>query len=360
MSDSPKIPIRNIYWMLCYAWNTLSPSKETVVGSDTFSNIYDLLSRVLVTGIHQLLKRGFAKSYCSQSDDLSHLRGKILLNLSIKQQTMLKRRMICSYDDFTPDISFNQILKYTLSRLARCTDLSEENRRELKKVRPYFSTFSELPPSRKNLSRIRYNQNNKHYRQLISICSLIYNAQIANEQGGKFSFSDFIRDKQMAKLYEKFVLQFYRKHLSADVFHVFSPKITWAISGHESQNDLDYLPDMRTDIVLDNRKDGSRLIIDTKFYPDALTIRNYSDTKKLISANLYQMYAYLGNDDRKGAMGILLYPTVDQELNLNYHISEHPLIIRTLNLNQEWADIEKRLMSFLDLFLHDVQVHMID
>lgn len=45
---------------------------------------------------------------------------------------------------------------------------------------------------------------------LINISQLIYQGLITNEMDNEFSFSDFVRDNQMAKLYERFVLNFYR------------------------------------------------------------------------------------------------------------------------------------------------------
>ena len=37
---------------------------------------------------------------------------------------------------------------------------------------------------------------------LINISELIYQGLITNEEHNKFSFSDFVRDNQMARLYE--------------------------------------------------------------------------------------------------------------------------------------------------------------
>lgn len=91
---------------------------------------------------------------------------------------------------------------------------------------------------------------------------------------------------------------------------------------------------VRTAIVLDQKISGSRFIIDSKIYPEAFRLRNYGDTKKLISGKLYQMYAYLGNDPHQDkVMGMLLYPTVASELELDYIISAHTLLIRTIDLN---------------------------
>ena len=78
------------------------------------------------------------------------------------------------------------------------------------------------------------------------------------------------------------------------------------------------------------------------------------DKEKIYSQNLYQIFAYLKNieakdDVSKQCSGLLLYPTVDAELNLNYMMSGHKLMIRTINLNQPWRQIYKRMIEILNI-----------
>ena len=53
------------------------------------------------------------------------------------------------------------------------------------------------------------------------------------------------------------------------------------------------------------------LIIDTKFYPNAL--QTNFDHKTFISGNMYQIFSYVKNSLFDGAKsGMLLYPTVNE------------------------------------------------
>lgn len=63
------------------------------------------------------------------------------------------------------------------------------------------------------------------------------------------------------------------------------------------------------------------------------------DNEQLISAHLYQVYAYVQNWQAAHphaplCRGMLLYPTVTKELDLNYQISGHNISVKTINLNQ--------------------------
>lgn len=90
---------------------------------------------------------------------------------------------------------------------------------------------------------------------LIHVCELIYCGLISNEEGSKVQFADFIRNEQMAALYEKFVLNFHKKHLPSHKFKVHSPKIEWKLDTQYDHVGLELLPQMRTDIVIENLVD---------------------------------------------------------------------------------------------------------
>ena len=70
-------------------------------------------------------------------------------------------------------------------------------------------------------------------------------------------------------------------------------------------------------------------------------------------ANLYQLYAYIRNLDLlcpgKRVGGMLLYPTVQRELDLTYTIHGYAIHVRTVNLMQPWQKIADRLQSLAPL-----------
>lgn len=100
----------------------------------------------------------------------------------------------------------------------------------------------------------------------------------------------------------------------------------------------DFLPIMRTDIVVENK--NQKLIIDAKYYSNALQVRNVGDTKKLISGNLYQIYTYINNSTFEGMKsGMLIYPVVDTDMDFVYSIQGGKIYVKTLNLNTSWDNI---------------------
>src|SRR5689334_4123821 len=60
--DSP-IPIQNIYYLLCYAWNRLDEKDIVDVSSLMSTQLVDLFAKVLISGTHHLVRRGFDRGY---------------------------------------------------------------------------------------------------------------------------------------------------------------------------------------------------------------------------------------------------------------------------------------------------------
>lgn len=346
MNVSPKIPIKNIYYMLCYAWNTLQRDDATLTGMEEFDNIFNLLAKLIISGVKNIIKRGFHREYLDFSDELTLIRGKIAIGDSLKQRSLMRKRLICNYDEFTDNVPFNQILKTTISILIRYPYLDSILKKELIDIRHYFSCIDEIRITSHTFLFLKYNRNNMHYKMLMSICELIYEGLITNEEGKDLKFADFIRDEQMAALYEKFVLNFYKKHLPSNKYRTHSPKIEWGIDIQFDNIGIEYLPQMRTDIVIENDVDKTQTIIDTKYYASALESRNFSETMKLKSGNLFQIYTYVNNSPYAGTVsGMLLYPTTEQELNLEYKMNGKIIKVKTLNLSSNWEAISERLFE---------------
>jgi 5-methylcytosine-specific restriction enzyme subunit McrC len=107
---------------------------------------------------------------------------------------------------------------------------------------------------------------------------------------------------------------------------------------------------METDITLEN--DDEKIIIDAKYYRETMTL-NY-DKERIKSANLYQLFSYLlnqedGSSKTQSATGVLLYPTIETDYNLNFKYYKHIIQIRTVNLNSNWRNISSRLKDIIQL-----------
>ncbi len=341
------IPIENIYYLLCYAWNKLEEKDRISVSIDEKTDLIDLLSKVLINGTRILLKRGIDRSYKSRVDEISGIKGKLELSATLKSNLYLKQRTICNYDDFSSNILTNQILFTTLYRLIRTINLDKKIKSEIKNVLWMFDDVKIIDLQSSIFKQVMLTRNNRFYGFLLNVCELIYNSSLPTEKEGIWKFMDFTRDKwKMNQLFEAFVRNFYKKEQS--VFpKVRIEHINWKFSFLDTES-LQYLPIMKTDITLENEL--SKIIIDAKFYSE--TMSTWYNKEKIKSPNLYQLFSYIMNqrtEDSKtqNAVGVLLYPTIDKEYNLMYTYESHNIFIKTVNLNTNWRAIDQRLKDIL-------------
>ncbi len=333
------IPIRNIYYMLSYAFQVLTEQGFKKIETEEFENVAELCAAILAKGVSLQLKRGLGREYIENTESLSSLRGRIEISESIKTRSTMKRQLICSYDDFSENSYMNRIVKTTMELLLHA-DIAKTRKKELRKLLVFFGNVDLLDVHMINW-RIQYNRNNQTYRMLIAVCFLVVKGLLQTNTDGSTRLMDFLDEQRMCRLYEKFILEYYRKEhpeLTAS-----ASQIPWALDDGVG----DMLPIMQTDIMLSHG--GKVLIIDAKYYSH--TTQEQFDTRTLHSGNLYQIFTYVKNKEAELAdvnhevSGMLLYAKTDESVQPNgaYLMSGNKISVRTLDLDCEFSEIAKQL-----------------
>ena len=89
---SNNILIKNIYYMLSYAFKNLDSVCEYNADCETFDNIQDLFSVILYKGISNQIKKGLYKEYIEIQEKLPVVRGKININETIKMKCCFHKK----------------------------------------------------------------------------------------------------------------------------------------------------------------------------------------------------------------------------------------------------------------------------
>lgn len=339
MIASKTIYIKNIYYMLSYAYKVLNEKSYRKIEVESFENTLELLTEVLIIGVSKQFKQGLVKDYVDVTESTSSIRGKINIAESINQQSFIKGQLNCTYDEFSLNCYLNQILKSTLILLVK-SEISKTQKKKLKNILVYFGEVDLIDVGKINW-KIRFDRNNQTYKMLINICYLIINGLIHTEKSGDKKLMEFFDDQLMSSLYEKFLLNYYKKEHSNIKTH--APQIDWQID-----EGIDFLlPKMKTDVTLEY--ENKILIIDAKFY-SSNTSENYG--KNIHHAgNLYQIFTYVKNKEvelqGKGyeINGILLYAKTNESIqpDSDYVMSGNKISVKTLDLNQDFTLIKKQL-----------------
>lgn len=342
-----KIPILNIYYLLCYAWNRLDEGEIISVSQRDMSDVSQLFAKVLIEGTTHLFKKGLDRGYIEYSDEIQKIRGKIDFTLNIKRNYFRQPRLYCDFDEFDNNILHNQILKATIRNMINCDGLTAEMNSQLKNLFLRLHKIDDISLAKKNFHQVRLHRNNIFYDFLMKVCGLIFDNLLISKENGKGKFRDFIQDDEiMRRIFEEFIRNFYKRE--QHIFKVRRENIDWDA---EPLDDVSksVLPNMQTDISLvsENRK----IVIDTKYTKN--TFQEYFTKKSIRSENLYQLFSYLINLEAKENQnlkceGILLYPMIDVEHEYRYIMRGHKIKIKTINLNQEWQNIHNDLLNVIN------------
>ena len=345
MTEDKGILIRNIYYMLAYAFQELRQNNYAEIEGESFDDIYDLFAEILARGISYQLKQGLYREYVAQNESMQTVRGKIDINGTIRQRMRNSQQIACCYDELSENNTYNQILATTASILIRHSDVKKEKKSQLKKLMLFFQNVQQIDLHAIRWNTLSFDRNNKNYRMLLYLCYFIVSEWLMTTDEGKYKMREF-SDDHMCRLFEKFVLEYYKKH------HPETKARAAQIGCNivEDATDTSVLPIMQSDVLLSL---GERtLIIDTKYYSKIMQEQFGKET--LRNNHLYQISTYVNEYDRDhlhNVDGMLLYAKTkdadfdDAQITLR---DGYTLYIRTLDLNTDFETIKKRLESFVE------------
>lgn len=341
------IPVQNLYYLLCYAWNRLPERGEWQdLDAAPFHRPLELLTRLLLSSAKRRLQQGLTQGYAEIEAELDEVRGRVLLTPTLSQDLLRRGRVHCAFDELGPNVLINQLVLGTLEVLGRTRHLAAGTRQEVRRLASRFpAAVQAVPLTRYHLRAARRLRLTGPDSFLLNLCELIFRGALPEPDAtGRIRFQDFRRDERlMAQLFEQFVRNFYR--LEQRRYRVWSETISWQ-AATEQPEAMALLPAMVTDTSLE--APDRKIILDTKYYAAAL--RPHHDRQKLISPHLYQLFAYLQNQParpEKALEGILLYPAAEQPVDLRYTLGSHPVRVVTIDLAQPWEGIAADLLALV-------------
>lgn len=344
MTEDKGILIRNIYYMLAYAFQELRQNNYTEIAGEKFDDIYDLFAEILARGISYQLKQGLYREYVAKNESMQTVKGKINISGTILNRMRNNQQIVCDYDELSENNIYNRILLTTATTLINHSDVKKEKKSKLKQLMLFFQNVQPIDIHTIRWNALRFDRNNRNYRMLLYLCYFITSEWLMTTEDGKYKMRSF-SDEHMCRLFEKFVLEYYKKHhpeLKAN-----AAQIGWNIV--EESTDTSVLPIMQSDVLLSL---GERtLIIDTKYYSKIM--QQQYGKEKLRTAHLYQINTYVTQYDKNHQFnvdGMLLYAKTKEDVIDDTQVTlqdGYKLYVRSLDLNTDFDTIKKRLDSFI-------------
>ncbi len=344
------IPIKNLYYLLCYAWDSVEEAGAADVQElEDFDRIEDLFGTILSRGVTRMARRGLDRSYIDFEEELAGVRGKIELGETIKRTSLVRQRLVCSFEDLSPNVIHNQIIASTLDVLARHKRLDRNVRSEVRLAISRMRGVSIVPLSRQVFSRVHLDRNRRAYRFLINVCRLLHDTHMVDQSTGESRFIRVDLERlTMWRVFENVSARFYRKEQGEYRVRAHT-RGDWYELGTRGPASEGRVPIMKPDLLLES--EARRVILDTKYYKDGgLGDESHA---KLDSGNLYQLFAYVVNRERTHPNGpthegMLLYPTVGAETRVDFTTHDLRFQAKSVDLSRPWREIHKAMLGVLN------------
>lgn len=346
MTEDKGILIKNIYYMLTYAFQELRKNNYEDIAGEKFDGVFDLFAEILYRGISYQLKQGLHRRYVERQDTISTLKGRLNIHGTIGRYASGQRQLTCEFDEYSEDNLFNQILKSTVALLINHSGIKNERKNALHRLLPFFANISTVNLRQVRWDALRFDRNSGTYRMLMYLCYFVAENLLLTTESGNYRMQS-LSDEHMCRLFEKFVLEYYCRHHNE--LRPCARQIEWNIV--REQSSVNVLPIMQTDIFL--TIGDRRLIIDTKYYTRSMS--EHYDKATIHSHNQYQIFTYVMNHDKEHTGktdGMLLYARTQEEI-VPDHQARFPdgntIYYRNLDLNKDFSEIKSQLESFINL-----------
>ena len=335
------IPPSNLYYLLLYAWDCLEEKDLVNVRAEEIDAPQELFARILSVWVQRMVKRGLYREYVSVNEEIPGIRGRLCFNESVTRNSFHRGRAHCEFDEFSVDVLHNRIIKSTIGILLK-SPLNKKYREELRSAYDRLDGVSVARLERRMFYEVDIHRNNRIYSLPIHICSLLFENKKISEEKGSGIFAQFEGD--YPTLFEKFVRNFYRRHLGER--KVGSNHLKW----QKTEGDVSRLMDLETDTSI--FKNDEIIIIETKYVTKPLETTYYSGQNKKVNQDHFrQLYSYLVNSHHKYSSkpsGVLLYAQTEEPFDFSFNVHGYDMRVVSLDLSAKQQEIENSLLGLVN------------
>lgn len=349
-----RIPVKNLWLLMLYAsdfFRHQGDSYGDIEGNP--DNIPGLIGEILASLVEKRIRRNLTSGYVEEEKVLRRVRGKIDHLKTGRERLLAKGQIACCYENLSVNTPRNRYVRAALYNISSLVEGSALKRR-CKGLADSLGMLgvSGIKPPKSEVCSDRFGRHDSSDRMMVLAARLAFDLSMPNQNVGMRRFlAPYDEEKWVRKLFEKAIAGFYATVLDK-TWKVYAGKThQWPID-RQTAGIQKLLQTMKTDIILENCSQNKRIIIDTKF--NEILTSGYFRERAFRSGYMYQIYAYLRSQERDddllshNSSGILLHPSVDEDVDESVEIQNHAIRFVTVDLTQPAALIRERLLSIIE------------
>jgi len=209
----PKVGIAPILFLLSYALDSRG-WREPPAPLARDVNLAEAVVPLFTRAADAALRPGLLHGYRCHEDTLTTVRGRVRMAEQMRTRTGLPLPVEVVYDDFTPDILENRLLRAAVDTLGQLRLRHPESRRSLVRLHQQLRAVEGLAIDGRGVPEPTWTRLNERYRPAIALARLIVTTAGLEAQTGGEDASAFVID--MNAVFERFVREAVREQLHLD------------------------------------------------------------------------------------------------------------------------------------------------
>ena len=341
--------IENAFIFLQYTYKELTKELFKDIDMSKFDTLTEVYVSCLIKCVEILNKRGLYKEYIRiENQELFSPKGSINISESLRRQSNIRSKLVCSYDELSSNIQHNQIIKTVLQDMTFNKDIKKEQIIQLKKCLTYFNGIDTLDLSKIDFRKIKYNNSNLRYKTIMDICKDMYFKSTINKYlkgADEFTFED-----NLFLAFRKHLFNYYKSVYSSE----YTVDFMLVPINEETSNKFELIYSKTKRLIIIKSKDKA-LIIDCYKYEGYTDIVKQDKQEK----ELRDIVKEYNSQTRLDTSGAIIYVNCSESYNTNKtevsSINNILLANTTIDLNIKYNYIEYKLKKLKTVLLEDEQ-----
>jgi 5-methylcytosine-specific restriction enzyme subunit McrC len=318
----PKISLDNLFLFL----DPTAPVPSVLDRTATVpaDEVLDFLAGQFACRLAERIAAGLYHGYRERSQEGPYLQGRLDVPAQLREAPGRKEQLHCLFDDFTPDVPCNRVLRATAECLLASPLVGDGVRAALRRTLAGLEEVQAVLPSTEEWERLCAGPLPAEYPPLFDLCRLLLDGLAPAETSGPTPAPAFLLNMERA----------WERHVTRAVAGA-AGNVSIQLAHTVGRDDREWPVVVRPDATVD--RDGRPVVVvDAKWKRPG---------KRLASRDLYQVLAYctaLG-----GARAVLVYPG-RRDRGRDYVFEHTPIrvTVRTLRVEggrEECAHSARRL-----------------
>ena len=325
--------LKNLIYMLSYTKNLDIKANDHAKLSTLKNPFIEILIRVYAKSLFDCLKRLTPQKYVRHENNLNYLKGKIKFSENIRYNCANLAKFYCEYDEFSENNILNKLFLYVTTCLYNISNNSY-NKKTLKIIMNYYSDIEFVRFDKFDVKKITLDRNQELFNKPFNLAKMFVEQTNVDMSKNRFENITLIWD--MNQLFEEFIFEIMKKYETELDCKLTAQKGRKLLAGDDSKRRNTFV-----DIMAERKKDGRRIVLDTKY-------KKFTSTDDLSNQDIYQVSSYCLI--HKANHAILLYPQwnstkpdIDYYLNIDNFENENKYHLYFKTIDLKYKDLKKNI-----------------